>query len=755
MDGIEASADVTDTTNVTAAGALMDSEVTNLAQVKAFDSADYATAAQGTTAEAALPKSGGAMTGAITTNSTFDGRDVATDGTKLDGIEASADVTDTANVTAAGALMDSELTSIASVKALDQGVATTDSPTFAGLTTSADVSFGDNDKAIFGAGSDLQIYHDGTNSIISDTGAGSIVVRSSDSLFLQGANGDDYLVASLDGSVSLFYDNNSKLATTSTGIDVTGTATMDSLNVDSAGKIGFNTTGTYTLNSVPSPDYGLGYTVSTNPMNLSGYYGLAFATARTERMRIDSSGNVGIGESNPQELLHLTATTPVFRMQGGSRTYQQFVSGTTFTIRDVNAGANRVNIDSSGYVTIGSAGLSADAGLKFQADTGTFTLNHERGSHSLVLSDSDGTGEVLRVDTSGNLLVGTTATDTAAVGFRYRSSLDAISSVADGGISAYFGRRTSDGDIVAFRKDDAIVGSIGTESGNVFLNSASTGLLSTVGTARYKWDADQFYPNGDNAKNLGTTANRFKDLCLSGTATMGSLNLGGGSGEKLYVYDGGSVKAGFGVDLSGASRELSMFHSTSATNGNISFGKRLESNGAYTEAMRIDGSGNLLVGKTASGTAQGFEVQSDGEVYCTIANGLNTYHVYANSGYRFYVKPDGGIVNYSSNNVNLSDEREKKNIENLESQWDSLKQWSLKKFHYNADADSDSKKLGVIAQEVETHNPEVIDEFNVDDDTTRMAVKEQQMMWMAIKALQEAQTRIETLEARVTELENN
>jgi hypothetical protein len=76
-------------------------------------------------------------------NSTVDGRDLSVDGTKLDGIEASADVTDTANVTAAGALMDSELTSEASVKALDQGVATTDSPTFAsinvnGLVTSDD-----------------------------------------------------------------------------------------------------------------------------------------------------------------------------------------------------------------------------------------------------------------------------------------------------------------------------------------------------------------------------------------------------------------------------------------------------------------------------------------------------------------------------------------------------------------------------------------------------------------------------------------
>ena len=65
LDGIEALADVTDTTNVTAAGALMDSEVTNLAQVKAFDATDYATAAQGTTADAALPKAGGTMTGTI------------------------------------------------------------------------------------------------------------------------------------------------------------------------------------------------------------------------------------------------------------------------------------------------------------------------------------------------------------------------------------------------------------------------------------------------------------------------------------------------------------------------------------------------------------------------------------------------------------------------------------------------------------------------------------------------------------------
>ena len=82
------------------------------------------------------------VTGNVAVSGTVDGRDVATDGTKLEtASKPHADVTDTANVTAAGALMDSELTSEASVKALNQGVATTDSPTFAAVTVNGNVEF--------------------------------------------------------------------------------------------------------------------------------------------------------------------------------------------------------------------------------------------------------------------------------------------------------------------------------------------------------------------------------------------------------------------------------------------------------------------------------------------------------------------------------------------------------------------------------------------------------------------------------------
>jgi hypothetical protein len=140
LDTVETNADVTDTTNVTAAGALMDSELTNITAVKALD--------QGV-ATTDTPTFAGLITAG-----NVDGRDVSVDGAKLDGIEAGADVTDTANVTAAGALMDSELTNITAVKALNQGVATTDSPSFAGLTaTTADINGGTIDGAVIGGAS--------------------------------------------------------------------------------------------------------------------------------------------------------------------------------------------------------------------------------------------------------------------------------------------------------------------------------------------------------------------------------------------------------------------------------------------------------------------------------------------------------------------------------------------------------------------------------------------------------------------------
>ena len=93
------------------------------------------------------------------------------------------------------------------------------------FVSSGDMTFGDNDKAIFGAGSDLEIYHDGSHSRIDDTGTGNLIIRANAATSIQKYTGEVIGQFTADGSVDLYYDNAVKFSTTSTGIDVTGTAT--------------------------------------------------------------------------------------------------------------------------------------------------------------------------------------------------------------------------------------------------------------------------------------------------------------------------------------------------------------------------------------------------------------------------------------------------------------------------------------------------------------------------------------------------
>jgi hypothetical protein len=89
---------------------------------------------------------------------------------------------------------------------------------------SGDVLFPDSDKAIFGAGSDLQIYHDGSHSFISDQGTGNLKILASTIDLNNAANTENMITAVEDGAVTLYHDNAAKIATTATGIQITGTA---------------------------------------------------------------------------------------------------------------------------------------------------------------------------------------------------------------------------------------------------------------------------------------------------------------------------------------------------------------------------------------------------------------------------------------------------------------------------------------------------------------------------------------------------
>ena len=90
-------------------------------------------------------------------------------------------------------------------------------------TQTGNVDFADNGKIRLGTGNDLQIYHDGSNSVIKDNGTGKLILDTDGaSIEFQKSGLETLATFATDGAVSLYYDNASKLSTTSTGINITG-----------------------------------------------------------------------------------------------------------------------------------------------------------------------------------------------------------------------------------------------------------------------------------------------------------------------------------------------------------------------------------------------------------------------------------------------------------------------------------------------------------------------------------------------------
>jgi len=135
---------------------------------------------------------------------------------------------------------------------------------------------------------------------------------------------------------------------------------------------------------------------------------------------------------------------------------------------------------------------------------------------------------------------------------------------------------------------------------------------------------------------------------------------------------------------------------------------------------------------------------------------------------RAQIFSDGDIDNHDNSYSGFSDEKLKEQIKDASSQWEDVKALTIRKFKFKTDVatgDSDAHwRLGVIAQEVEksgmgglvtTRNDiEEKDGVNTETGTTTKSVKYSILYMKAVKALQEAMARIETLEAKVTALEN-
>ena len=422
-----------------------------------------------------------------------------------------------------------------------------------GTNPGTDVTFADNRKAIFGAGSDLQLYHSGSHSYIIDNGTGDLKIYGAN-IEIGNASGVKNLFATSGGATTLYFNNAAKLATTSTGIDVTGTVTADGLTVD--GKVLINTPTSAIAQEIrgrSSNDVGY-LQFSNNAGTTSSYIGsngsyLNFEVGSAERLRIDSSGNVGIGTSSPSFKLDVAgnARAAYFAL----RSNESAPAETAFIYRPATgnlafgtASTERMRIDSSGNVGIGTDSPSGalhvsrsglEAGITLERTTSAtakFTMAANDGN--LVFTDQNQSAERMRIDASGNLLVGKTSADYTTAGVMVEG--DGTVSSVKAGVTGVFNRLTSDGEIVQFRKDGSSVGSIATWDSDFAIGQVNVAFkFDDGGNQILPWSVNTNL-NRDAAVDLGDSTSRWKDLYLSGGVYLG----GTGTANKLDDYEEGT-----------------------------------------------------------------------------------------------------------------------------------------------------------------------------------------------------------------------
>ena len=270
----------------------------------------------------------------------------------------------------------------------------------------------------------------------------------------------------------------------------------------------------------------------------------------------------------------------------------------------------------------------------------------------------------------------------------------------------------------------------------------------------------------------------------SGNLRTGSLFVGTGTNESktqdglIMERNGGDGEVHITAGRSGGNYSGMQFYVAGAQGVTKRYQIDYQSNFRWyddntNQIAMMKPDGDFLVGTTSNASSNGIGLKlnmnaTNPTFNCVInqATGNHSfYHLYntnsTHNAFRFYVQVNGGVANHSGNNVNLSDERMKKNITNMGSVYDTFKKFTFKDFNYIDDEASESKKHGLIAQDVETIDSDLItDDFKIapdseGNDVYRKALKEEQFMMIGMKALQEAIAKIEILEAKVAALEGS
>jgi hypothetical protein len=295
----------------------------------------------------------------------------------------------------------------------------------------------------------------------------------------------------------------------------------------------------------------------------------------------------------------------------------------------------------------------------------------------------------------------------------------------------------------------------GTFSTSNLVSPNYTGTL-TGGTGVVNIGSGQVYKDASGNVGIGTSS-----------PTDGRLHLNGGTTTNIKFTNTGTgttASDGFYVGLGSSNDTVAYLYQRE--NSDMLFATN------NSQRMRIGNTGNVTIGKSGEDATIGVGIilAADGAIFSTMNGSANSLHLYntnaTNNGYRFYVNTNGGIYNFSGNNVNISDERTKTNIEASGSYLDKICAIPVKLFNYKDEADGEQRTLGVIAQDVEAVAPEFVNNdgwegIETEDGVPLKTIYTTDIMFGMMKAIQEQQTIIQSqadtitaMEARLTALEN-
>lgn len=481
------------------------------------------------------------------------------------------------------------------------------------------ITMPDNAKAIFGAGSDLQIYHDGSNSYVKDNGVGDLIIQAYDDIkFQQSTDNADLVTINTGGNVTIHGGN----------LDVTGSANIQSGNLNFMG--GTNDTQYIKFGDTGDDDIG-------SILYYHGNNNMVFTTNASEAMRIDSSGNVGIGTSSPSAKLHIeNGDMRIEKDTKATIGFRGHTTGSTaLAFRDANAAVDRMTIDASGNVGIGVvpsswsgnntalqvgaaacifgstntslSAVSANAyfdstNSRYEYISSDFATLYQQldGVHSFSTAASGSAdaaitwSESMRIDTSGNVGIGNSSP----------------SGVSGDGNNLVIGSASGDNGL-------SIISGTSNSGSIYFGDTQETGSQSRRGQLVYNHsdDAMKVFTASTEAMRIDSSGNLLFSGATSNTTVL-SMNTASGSDSKQLSLAGG------GADSDGRGSRIRLFgnnHASLAGDADISTGNaagaqmdlRAKSHIALStnsaEAMRIDSSGNVGIGvapKTGGSTWQ-------------------------------------------------------------------------------------------------------------------------------------------------------